>query len=103
MISADHDELFAEPSSPDRDARSADEIAQRIIARDNKWRVPLEPLDLGGTRWTPHLVADGPPRALHIHLSETLPSYVARRLVAAAASHRVYVALFLETLYDDAV
>lgn len=94
---------LTEGSPPLRDASIVDEIVARIEDTSNDWTRPTEALDVDGRRWLPNLVREKDSSILYVHISPSLPGYIARRLRGAAAKHRVYVALMLEALYDEDV
>ena len=82
------------------DARRADEIQKKLIEAGGNWRSGTT-LDLGGVKWTPHLVSQDERDVVHIHLADELPRYIQRRLAAAVSRGlRIRVALTLEALYD---
>src|SRR5262249_55962173 len=60
-----------------------------------------EPLTVGGRRWLPSLVREKVSGVLYVHVSTSMPRYIARRLRWAAVDHRIYVALTIEALYDE--
>src|ERR1700688_4912133 len=97
------DDSVSDPLSEAEGAPAGDEIqatVERITAANTTWSVPAGPLTAGELRWTPHLVSEGTTSVMHVHLSPSIPRHIARRLRAASASHAVFVALRLESLYD---
>src|ERR1035437_1860880 len=93
------DLLLDEPRAPFHDASATAAAVARITAELTGWSIPSSPIDCHGKWWTPHLVGDG--RALHVHLADSLPRWVAARLKAASADRSVCVALKIESLYDE--
>jgi hypothetical protein len=85
------------------DASEVKEAIASIAATFSDWLPANGPLTFDSVKWTPHLVAANPDRVLHVHLSDSMPRHVSRRLRAAALTHIVYVALTIEALYDEAV
>lgn len=99
------DDVFNDDVPPDEalvthDARDVDRITPAVRTLNPEWTTGVLLDDLA-VRWTPHLVRPDKRWALHVHLSTGAPTYIARRLTAAAgAGHIVHVALPLESLYD---
>lgn len=80
-----------------------DEALHRITRRYRAW-APANHLQLAPSlRWKPHLIAASPPRVLHVLTSQGMPRYLRRRLLAAAATHQVLIALPFEALYRSDV
>ncbi len=105
VIEEPHDEPLDEPDPPGNDALRANAIRDAILSSDRKkWREGGR-LDLAdGLHWTPHVMSDDASEVVHIHLSDSVPDYVRRRVVSAATDgHKVRIALTLEALYDSDV
>lgn len=100
---AEDSDNSSEVPSPQHDASIVEDIVARIEQSDHAWKRPRDPIALDGKRWLPYLVSTKRNAVLHVHISGTMPRYVARRLRSAGAAYRVYVALTLEALYDEAV
>lgn len=100
MTEPELDLSLGEPGVPP-DAVDVYAIIAEIKAADSRWKdgVPRDLAD--GKRWTPHLMRSSPDRVLHVHLSDSLPGYVSRRLLAAAQDAGVVLALRFDTLYDE--
>lgn len=96
------EEVLSEEAGAARDAREQDAVVAAIAASDKRWKT-AEAVDVDGVRWAPSLATeDG--RVLHVHLSEGMPRFVARRLRAAASvGMQVHVAVAVEQLYNPEI
>jgi Holliday junction resolvase-like predicted endonuclease len=103
MEAFDGDQLLDEEGPRGRDATAAEHVAEMVSNDDNGW-LSGELLDVGAANWTPQLWRPDTKRAVHVHVSSSLPRYVARRLRAAKqAGIAVDVALPIDSLYDAEV
>lgn len=86
------------------DASLVDDIVARIEGSSNEWKKPTQPLSVGRVRWLPNLVREEVHGVLYVHVSGSMPRYIAKRLHGAAeADYHVFVALRIEALYDEDV
>lgn len=99
----DEDEGISEAPPLLHDASLVDDIVTLIQSSSGDWKRPSEPLTLGSRRWLPDLVTANGRSVLHVHVSTSIPRYIARRLQGAAADYMIYVALRIESLYDEDV
>lgn len=99
MTEPDEELPSAEPVAVP-DASEVDAAVASIKVVDSRWKDGKSRELADGKRWTPHLVRESPDLVLHVHLSDAVPGYVSRRLIAASADARVVVAVNFEALYD---
>lgn len=93
-------ETLEEDTPTDVDTRVADDALQFVIDGDAKrrWQTGVD-IDLGAVSWRPNAANDAG-AVLHVATLDSLPRWVARRiLLAAASSHAVHVAITLSALY----
>jgi Restriction endonuclease len=99
----DDDEGLSEAPPLLHDASMVEDVIVRIEESSKDWQRPSDPLRIDGRHWLPHLVAIEGSGVLYVHVSSSMPKYIARRLRGATGEHRVYVALRIEALYDEDV
>ena len=85
------------------DASIVDKIVARIEDSSSEWKKPTSPLTVGGRRWLPSLIREKVSGVLYVHVSASMPRYIARRLRWAAIDYRIYIALSIEALYDEGI
>lgn len=84
------------------DADQVEAVANELEETLEGWSRPTSSIAVDGFSWMPHLVRDG--GVLHVHMAESMPRYIRKRLIAAAAKGmKVSVALPMESLYDPEV
>lgn len=92
-------------SDVDADASMSEDVCLRIVAKDQKrsW-LEASVIEVGSLRWKPTLISPSKNAVLHVNLTDTLPSFVERRIVSASESgHQIYLALHLRSLYQEDV
>ena len=100
-VRLDEEESASDPLPPMHDASMIDEIVRWIKAGSNHWSDPSGPISVGSRNWTPALVDKEGKGVLHVHVAASMPRYIRTRLIAAADTQRVYVAVTMEGLYDE--
>jgi Holliday junction resolvase-like predicted endonuclease len=99
----DEDEGISEAPPLLHDASIVEDVVTRIEEGSKEWARPSMALTVDGRRWLPHLVMTDGPGVLYVHVSSSIPRYIARRLRGASEEHRIYIALRIEALYDEDV
>jgi hypothetical protein len=102
-ILLDEEESTSGPLPPMHDASMVEDIVKWIKAGSADWEDPSGPISVGSRNWTPALVHKEGKGVLHVHVAASMPRYVKTRLVAAADTQRVYIAVTMEALYDEEV
>src|ERR1022692_1776532 len=89
-------------SAPMHDASIIYKVIKDIMTSSKDWIESTESITLGAQRWLPDLVRVGKDSGvLHVHVSASMPAYIVRRLRKAAETRKVYLALAIDSLYDE--
>ena len=99
QLDSDDEEGLSDVPPLLHDASLVDDIVARIEESSAEWKKPTEPLTVGGRRWLPNLVREKERGVLYVHLSNSIPRYITKRLRGAAETdYHVFVALTIEAL-----